>query len=52
MRVAGNLGDTTPIHIPDPQRYGTFVVVGQVRGDEGLPQITFQFRYPEDAAED
>ena len=49
MGVAWNLGDTTPIHIPDPQRYGTFVVVGQVRGDEGLPQITFQFRYPEDA---
>ncbi len=50
MGVTWDLGDISPIHIPDPERYGTFEVVGQTRGDEGLPQTTFQFRYPADAA--
>jgi hypothetical protein len=50
MGVSWDLGDISPIHIPDPERYGTFEVVGQTRGDEGLPQTTFQFRYPADAA--
>ncbi len=49
LGVTWALGDITPIHIPDPERYGTFQVVGQVRGDEGLPGVSFQFRYPQDA---
>lgn len=45
-----NLGDITPIHIPDPDSYGRFLVAGVVRGAQALPTLTVLWRYPSDRA--
>ena len=45
-----SLGDITPIHIPDPDTYGKFLVAGKVRGDQALPTINVMWRYSLDRA--
>lgn len=37
-------GDITPIRIPDPDNYEQFLVVDQIRGQQGLPTLGLQFR--------
>lgn len=44
-----SLGDVTPIFIPDPDRYGHFIVAGKVQGERGLPTMDAVFRYKTDA---
>lgn len=44
------LGDITPIHIPDPDTYGRFLVAGKVRGDQSLPTMSVLWRYLIDQA--
>ena len=39
-----SLGDITPIHIPDPDAYGQFLVAGTVRGDQALPTLNIMWR--------
>ncbi|KKM25077.1 hypothetical protein LCGC14_1598610 [marine sediment metagenome] len=39
------LGDITPIHIPDPDSYGRFLVAGVTRGTQALPTLTIMWRY-------
>src|SRR5262245_66482912 len=41
-------GDVTLIRKPDPDRYGKFLVVGKVVGEEGNPEITITARYTTD----
>ena len=45
-----SLGDISPIHVPDPDRYGSFLVAGKVRGDQGLPTLSILWRYQADQA--
>ena len=40
-----SLGDISPIHIPDPDTYGKFLVAGTVRGDQALPTLNVMWRY-------
>ncbi len=44
------LGDISPIHVPDPDKYGSFLVAGVVRGDQGLPTLNIIWRYLADQA--
>ena len=44
------LGDITPIHIPDPDSYGRFLVAGVTRGAQALPTLTVMWRYTLDQA--
>ncbi len=39
-----SLGDITPIHIPDPDTYGRYLVAGIVRGDQALPTLNIIWR--------
>lgn len=43
-------GDITPIQIPDPDRYGHFIVAGKIQGERGLPTLAVAFRYKSDSA--
>ncbi|KKM62840.1 hypothetical protein LCGC14_1517630 [marine sediment metagenome] len=45
-----SLGDITPIHIPDPDAYGRFLVAGKVRGDQSLPTMNILWYYLSDQA--
>ena len=42
------LGDISPIHVPDPDRYGAFLVAGKIRGAQALPTMSLQWRYTAD----
>lgn len=37
-------GDVTPIRIPDPNQYDQFIVVDEVSGAPGLPELPLTFR--------
>jgi hypothetical protein len=41
-------GDVTLIRRPDPDRYGKFLVVGKLSGEEGNPEMTLTARYTKD----
>lgn len=41
-------GDITLVRIPDPNRYGKFLVVGKVPGEEGNVELTLMARYTTD----
>ncbi len=41
-------GDVTPIHIPDPDAYGNFLVAGKVQGERALPNLGVMWRYTAD----
>ncbi len=38
-------GDLTPIHVPNPDQYGAFIVAGMVQGERGLPTMGILWRY-------
>ena len=44
MAVSWPQGDVTPVRIPDPDQYESFVVVDQIKGQQGLPTLGLQFR--------
>lgn len=37
-------GDATPVRVPSQSQYGAFDVVDRIRGQQGLPQMTLEFR--------
>jgi hypothetical protein len=41
-------GDITPIRVPDPDQYGRFVTVDNIRGQQGLPTISIESRLTRD----
>ncbi len=41
-------GDITPIHIPNPDQYGDFLVAGKVQGERALPNLSVMWRYTAD----
>src|SRR5690606_20769415 len=45
-----NFGDVTDIECPDPNQYGHFVTVGQIRGAEERVTITLSGRFAIDVA--
>lgn len=44
-------GDVTPIRIPDPEKYESFVIVDQIKGQQGLPTLGLQFRMSRDLSD-
>lgn len=44
-------GKNTIIFVPDPNKYGAFLVAGKIQGEPGLPQITIDARYTSDLSE-
>lgn len=44
-------GDITPVRIPDPDRYGNFIVVDKVRGAPALPTTTLESRMKEELSD-
>lgn len=40
-----NYGDVTPIRVPDPNRYGSFIDVGEVRGEQRRGTLPLMGRY-------
>lgn len=42
--VTRALGGITPIRIPDPSSYGSFVTVDKIRGQPDLPGLSVEFR--------
>jgi hypothetical protein len=51
MAFAWPQGDITPIRIPDPDQYGQFLVIDEVRGAQGLPSLPIQTRYSRDMSD-
>jgi hypothetical protein len=41
-----SLGDTSPIQIPNPNRYGDFIEVGQIAAEKERPTTSLRGRYP------
>lgn len=48
--VTWDLGDITPVRIPDPKQYGRFVTVDKIKGQPGLPSTTLEFRTTRNAS--
>src|SRR3989337_2768850 len=44
-------GDVTPVRVPDPDQYGQFIVIDEIRGAQGLPSLPLQTRYQRDASD-
>lgn len=42
------LGDITPVWIPDPDRYGAFLLAATTRGTRSLPTLSIMWRYAQD----
>lgn len=40
-----DFGGTTAIRIPDPNRYGGFIVAGEIIGEPSLPTLSVEFRH-------
>lgn len=41
-------GDITPVRVPDPEQYGKFITVDNIRGQQGLPTISLENRLTRD----
>lgn len=41
-------GDITPVRVPDPEQYGKFITVDNIRGQQGLPTISIENRLTRD----
>lgn len=44
-------GDITRVKIPDANRYGSFITVGKVRGEQGNPTLNIMARYTKDLSD-
>lgn len=44
-------GDITPIRVPDPARYGKFITVDRIKGQQGLPTISIEGRLSRELSE-
>lgn len=44
--IAWPQGDETPLRLPSESAYGQFVVVGKVKGQQGLPSMPINVRMP------
>ena len=46
--VTWGLGAVTPIRVPDPKRYGSYIVVDKIKGQVGLPTASLEVRSARD----
>lgn len=50
--IEQDTGESTRIEVPDPDRYGEFIEVGEIQGAVGRPTLTLTGRYAQDLASD
>lgn len=46
--VTWGLGDISPIRVPDPKKYGSYLTIDKIKGQPGLPTTSLEFRTTRD----
>ena len=44
-------GDDTPVRIPNPDQYDSFIVIDRITGAQGLPTLSLEFRMTRDLSD-